>query len=113
MRIDKTIHAPGTVLLIEMGGTIHEAVIVGWSPMGQAVKMMLGQNQVWLHASKSHIIEFLKIMGWDEFEKMLKEMERENAEKAQEAEFQREHEIEKIHREVMNPKEYEAPAHAE
>ena len=86
MRLQKESHAPGTVLLIEMGGTIHEAVIVGWSPMGQAVKMMLGQNQVWLHASKSHIIEFLKIMGWDEFEKMLKEMEKANAEKAQEVE---------------------------
>ena len=104
MRLQKESHAPGTVLLIEMGGTIHEAVIVGWSPMGQAVKMMLGQNQVWLHASKSHIIEFLKIMGWDEFEKMLKEMEKANAEKAQEAQTQPE---------SLNPNKYEAPAHAE
>ena len=113
MRIQKDNHAPGTVLLIEMGGTIHEAVIVGWSPMGQAVKMMLGQNQVWLHASKAHVIEFLKILSWEEFEKILKEMEKANAEKAKESESQRKDEIENIHRDVMNPAEYEVSARAE
>lgn len=86
MRIDKTVHAPGTVLLIEMGGTIHEAVIVGWSPMGQAVQLMIGQSRVWLIAQKAHAIEFLKISGWDEFNRVMEEFEKEQAKKAQEAE---------------------------
>ena len=75
MKIDKAKHAPGTVLLLEQGGQIHEAVIVGWSPMGQAVKIMAGQAQMWLTTAKAHAIEFLRIVGWDEFKQMMEEAE--------------------------------------
>ena len=75
MKIDKAKHAPGTVLLLEQGGQIHEAVIVGWSPMGQAVKIMAGQTQMWLATPKAHAVEFLRIVGWDEFKQMMEEAE--------------------------------------
>lgn len=83
MRIEKDRHAPGSVLLIEIQGQIHEAVIVGWSPMGQAVKIMAGQAQMWLATPKAHAIEFLRIVGWDEFKQMMDEAEAEK--KAKEA----------------------------
>ena len=75
MKIDKAKHAPGTVLLLEQGGQIHEAVIVGWSPMGQAVKIMAGQTQAWFTAAKVYVLEFLRIVGWDEFKQMMDEAE--------------------------------------
>ena len=83
MRIEKDRHAPGSVLLIEIQGQIHEAVIVGWSPMGQAVKIMAGQAQMWLATPKAHAVEFLRIVGWDEFKQMMDEAEAEK--KAKEA----------------------------
>ena len=73
MRIEKDRHAPGSVLLIEIQGQIHEAVIVGWSPMGQAVKIMAGHAQMWLATPKAHAIEFLRIVGWDEVKQMMEE----------------------------------------
>ena len=76
MRIEKDRHAPGSVLLIEIQGQIHEAVIVGWSPMGQAVKIMAGQAQMWLATPKAHAIEFLRIVGWDEFKQMMEEAQK-------------------------------------
>ena len=76
MRIEKDRHAPGSVLLIEIQGQIHEAVIVGWSPMGQAVKIMAGQAQMWLATPKAHAIEFLRIVGWDEFKRMMEDAEK-------------------------------------
>ena len=76
MKLDKAIHAPGTVLLLELRGEIHEAVIVGWSPMGQAVKIMAGQAQMWLATPKAHAIEFLRIVGWDEFKQMMEEAQK-------------------------------------
>ena len=75
MKIEKDKHAPGSVLLLEFQGQIHEAVIVGWSPMGQAVKIMAGQTQMWLTTAKAHAIEFLRIVGWDEFKQMMDEAE--------------------------------------
>ncbi len=83
MKIEKDKHAPGSVLLLEFQGQIHEAVIVGWSPMGQAVKIMAGQAQMWLATPKAHPIEFLRIVGWDEFKQMMDEAEAEK--KAKEA----------------------------
>ena len=83
MRIEKDKHAPGTVFLLERGGEIHESVIVGWSPMGQAVKVMIGQAQMWLATPKAHAVEFLRIVGWDEFKQMMDEAEAEK--KAKEA----------------------------
>ena len=83
MRIEKDRHAPGSVLLIEIQGQIHEAAIVGWSPMGQAVKIMAGQALMWLATPKAHAIEFLRIVGWDEFKQMMDEAEAEK--KAKEA----------------------------
>ena len=83
MKIDKAKHAPGTVLLLEQGGQIHEAVIVGWSPMGQAVILQIGQTQAWLATPKAHAVEFLRIVGWDEFKQMMDEAEAEK--KAKEA----------------------------
>ena len=88
MKIDKANHAPGTVLLLEQGGQIHEAVIVGWSPMGQAVKIMAGQTQMWLATPKAHAVEFLRIVGWDEFKQMMEEAEAQK--KAEEAKAQEE-----------------------
>lgn len=73
MKLEKDKHAPGSVLLLEFQGQIHEAVIVGWSPMGQAVKVMAGQTQMWLPTPKAHAIEFLRIVGWDEFKQMMEE----------------------------------------
>ena len=84
MKIDKAKHAPGTVLLLEQGGQIHEAVIVGWSPMGQAVKVMIGQAQLWLAQPKAHAVEFLKINTWADFQRMMDEAE-EARKKAEEA----------------------------
>ena len=84
MKIEKDKHAPGSVLLLEFQGQIHEAVIVGWSPMGQAVKIMAGQAQMWLATPKAHAIEFLRIVGWDEFKQMMDEAE-EARKKAEEA----------------------------
>lgn len=75
MKIEKDKHAPGSVLLLEFQGQIHEAVIVGWSPMGQAVKIMAGQTQMWLPTPKAHAIEFLRIIGWDEFKRMMEDAE--------------------------------------
>ncbi len=90
MKIDKAKHAPGTVLLLEQGGQIHEAVIVGWSPMGQAVILQIGQTQMWLTTAKAHAVEFLKINSWEEYEAQLEEWQRQQAEaeaqKAKEAE---------------------------
>ena len=90
MKIDKAKHAPGTVFLLERGGEIHESVIVGWSPMGQAVKIMAGQAQMWLATPKAHAVEFLKINSWKEYEAQLEEWQRQQAEaeaqKAKEAE---------------------------
>lgn len=76
MKIEKAKHAPGTVLLLDQGGQIHEAVIVGWSPMGQAVKIMAAQTQMWLATTKTHAIEFLRIVGWDEFKQMMDEAQK-------------------------------------
>ena len=73
MKLEKDRHAPGTVLLVEINGSVLEAVIVGWSPMGQAVKIMAGQAQMWLATPKAHAIEFLRIVGWDEFKQMMEE----------------------------------------
>ena len=90
MRLEKDKHAPGTVFLLERGGEIHESVIVGWSPMGQAVKIMAGQAQMWLATPKAHAVEFLKINSWKEYEAQLEEWQRQQAEaeaqKAKEAE---------------------------
>ena len=79
MKLEKSSHAPGSILLIEIQGEIHEAVIVGWSPMGQAVKIMAGQSPMWLATSKAHTIEFLRIVGWDEFNRMMAEAEKAQA----------------------------------
>ena len=76
MKIDKSVHAPGSIMLLELQGQIHEAVIVGWSPMGQAVKIMAGQAQMWLATPKAHAIEFLRIVGWDEFKQMMEEAQK-------------------------------------
>ena len=84
MRIEKDKHAPGTVFLLERGGEIHESVIVGWSPMGQAVKVMIGQAQLWLAQPKAHAVEFLKINTWADFQRMMDEAE-EARKKAEEA----------------------------
>ncbi len=84
MRIEKDKHAPGTVFLLERGGEIHESVIVGWSPMGQAVKVMIGQAQLWLAQPKAHAVEFLKINSWADFQRMMDEAE-EARKKAEEA----------------------------
>ena len=86
MKIDKAKYAPGTVLLLEQGGQIHEAVIVGWSPMGQAVKIMAAQTQMWLTTAKAHAIEFLRIVGWDEFKQMMDEAEKARQASTQQAE---------------------------
>ena len=86
MRIEKDRHAPGSVLLVEIQGQIHEAVIVGWSPMGQAVKIMAGQAQMWLATPKAHAIEFLRIVGWDEFKQMMDEAEKGRQASTQQAE---------------------------
>ena len=80
MKLEKSSHAPGSILLMEIHGEIHEAVIVGWSPMGQAVKIMSGQSQIWLSAPKTHALEFLRVVGWEEFNRMMAD-----AEKAREA----------------------------
>ncbi len=84
MRLEKDKHAPGTVFLLERGGEIHESVIVGWSPMGQAVKVMIGQAQLWLAQPKAHAVEFLKINSWADFQRMMDEAE-EARKKAEEA----------------------------
>ena len=83
MKIDKSVHAPGTILLLELRGEIHEAVIALWSPLGNAVKIFAGQTQMWLATPKVHAVEFLRIVGWDEFGQMVKEVEAEK--KAKEA----------------------------
>ena len=72
-------------MLLELQGQIHEAVIVGWSPMGQAVKIMAGQTQMWLATPKAHAVEFLRIVGWDEFKQMMDEAEK-KAKEANQAE---------------------------
>lgn len=87
LKLEKAKHAPGTVFLLERNGEIHEAVIVGWSPMGQAVKIMAGQAQMWIATPKAHVIEFLRIVGWDEFKQMMDEAE-EARKKAEEAKVQ-------------------------
>ena len=79
MKIDKSIHAPGSVMLLEVQGQIHETVILGWSPMGQAAKVMIGQSAMWLNAPKTHAIEFLRIVGWDEFNRMMADAEKAQA----------------------------------
>lgn len=80
MKLDKAIHAPGTVLLLELRGEIHEAVIVGWSPMGNAVKIFAGQSQMWLATPKVHAVEFLQIKSWKEYEATVEEFKRQQAE---------------------------------
>ncbi len=80
MKIEKDKHAPGSVLLLEFQGQIHEAVIVGWSPMGQAVKVMAGQTQMWLATPKVHAVEFLQIKSWKEYEATVEEFRRQQAE---------------------------------
>ena len=80
MRIEREKHAPGTVLLTEISGNVHEAVIVGWSPLGQAVKLMVGQSQQWFIAQKTHAVEFLRVSTWEEFEELMKEAERKRTE---------------------------------
>ena len=89
MRIEKDKHAPGTIFLLERNGEIHESVIVGWSPMGQAVKVMVGQAQLWLAQPKAHAVEFLKINSWADFQRMMDEAE-EARKKAEEAKVQEE-----------------------
>ena len=89
MKIEKDKHAPGTVLLLERNGEIHESVIVGWSPMGQAVKVMIGQAQLWLAQPKAHAVEFLKINSWADFQRMMDEAE-EARKKAEEAKAEKE-----------------------
>ena len=84
MRIEKDKHAPGTIFLLERNGEIHESVIVGWSPMGQAVKVMIGQAQLWIAQPKAHAVEFLKINTWADFQRMMDEAE-EARKKAEEA----------------------------
>jgi len=79
VKFDREKHAPGTILLVEIAGTIHEAVIVGWSPMSQAVKLMVGQEQRWFLAGKTHAVEFLRIVGWDEFKSIMAKVEEEKA----------------------------------
>ena len=79
MKLEKSSHAPGSILLMEIHGEIHEAVIVGWSPMGQAVKIMSGQSQIWLSAPKTHALEFLRVVGWEEFNRMMADAEKAQA----------------------------------
>ncbi len=87
MRLEKDKYAPGTVFLLERNGEIHESVIVGWSPLGQAVKVMSGQTQFWIAQSKAHAVEFLKINSWEEFQRMMNEAEKARK-KAEEAKVQ-------------------------
>ena len=75
MNIDKAKHAPGTVLLLEQGGRVDVAAIYSWSPMGQAVILQIGQTQAWFAAAKVYVLEFLQIVGWDEFKQMMDEAE--------------------------------------
>ena len=73
MKLDKQKHAPGTVMLSEIEGRIHEAVIVGWSPLGMAVKVMVGETQLWYRSDKLHAVELLRVVGWEEFQVMMDE----------------------------------------
>ena len=86
MKIDKAKHAPGTVLLLEQGGRVDVAAIYSWSPMGQAVILQIGQTQAWFAAAKVCVLEFLRIVGWDEFKQMMDEAEKGRQASTQQAE---------------------------
>jgi len=74
LKLDKSNHAPGTQFFLEIGNRVRVGSLIAWSNLGVCVLVQLDTEKPrWFMHAKIHAVEFIRVVGWEEFTQLIEQ----------------------------------------